>query len=256
MIRLLAIGAILFASQIQAGTPDLEREQRLASEIADAIIDGEPIYLKADEHEFLAIAMEAETEPLKGGVIILHGRGYHPNWPHTVYPLRIGLPQNGWHSLSIQLPVLEKQAKYNDYVPIFPAAYPRIDAAIDYFKQQGIDRIVLIAHSCGAHMANSWLAQQNAPPIAAYVGIGMGATDYKQPMQEAFPFAKLKMPVLDIYGGNEYPAVKRLAPERLRLIQQAGNPKSAQQVVPDVDHYFTDAGEPLLEAVADWLDKL
>ena len=66
----------------------------------------------------------------------------------------------------------------------------------------------------------------------------------------------LSMPVLDIYGGNEFPAVKRSAPERLQMLQQAGHPKSRQQVIPGADHYFTDAGQPLLEAVAAWLDDL
>jgi hypothetical protein len=30
----------------------------------------------------------------------------------------------------------------------------------------------------------------------------MGATDYRQPMQRPFPFATLKIPVLDIYGAD------------------------------------------------------
>jgi len=247
---------LLLGLHLPAFAADLEREKRLAGEIVDSIIDGEPVYLQATQHRFLAIAMTSDVDKPKGAAIILHGRGYHPNWPHTVYPLRTGLPRHGWHTLSIQLPVLEKSAKYNDYVPTFAEAVPRIEAAIAYYRQQGISNIVLIAHSCGAHMANHWLAQTDNPGISAYVGIGMGATDYKQPMQEAFPLDRLKMPVLDIYGGNEYPAVQRLAPQRLAQIQAAGHPKSAQHVVPDADHYFTDAGAPLVEAVATWLDGL
>jgi dienelactone hydrolase len=219
-------------------------------------MDGEPVYLQADDQEFLAIAMQADTEAPKGGAIIIHGRGYHPNWQQVAYPLRTGLPQHGWHTLSIQAPVLDKAAKYYDYVPIFAEAGPRIEAAIRHFRAQGVERVVLIAHSCGAHMANHWLAHTPSPDIAAYVGIGMGATDYKQPMREPFPLAELQMPVLDIYGGNEYPAVKRSAPERLAMLQRAGNPQSRQQVIPGADHYFSDAGQPLLEAVAAWLDSL
>jgi len=39
--------------------PDLEREQRLADQIVDDIFDGEPVMLKAGEHEFLSIYTEA-----------------------------------------------------------------------------------------------------------------------------------------------------------------------------------------------------
>ena len=63
------------------------------------------------------------------------------------------------------------------------------------------------------------------------------------------------MPVLDIDGANEYPAVKRLAPERLRQIRQAGNPKSEQRVVSGADHDFTDAGSPLLASTSGGLEK-
>ena len=235
---------------------DLAREKRLASEIIDSIMDGEATTLVAGSHEFLSIYTESDVDSPKGAVLILHGRGYHPNWPEVVYPLRTGLPEHGWHTLSIQLPVLAADAKYYDYVPIFPEAFPRINAAIDFLRQQGVETIVLIAHSCGAHMAMSWLESADTRDIQAYVGIGMGATDYKQPMAKPFPLDKLKFPILDIYGSNEFPAGLKMAPERLAGIRRAGHPKSEQRVVEGADHYFTDKGEPLLNEISDWLDKL
>ena len=92
--------------------------------------------------------------------------------------------------------------------------------------------------------------------LSAYVGIGMGATDYRQPMREPFPLESLSMPVFDIYGGDDYPAVGRLAPGRWQQIQQAGNPLSRQMVVEDADHYFTDRGDALVAAVGEWLGGL
>lgn len=235
---------------------DIEREKRLASEIIDSIMDGEALQLTAGEHEFLSIYMESDTESPKGAAIILHGRGYHPNWQDVVYPLRTGLPQYGWHTLAIQLPVLPTDAKYYDYVPLFPEAYPRIEAAIAFLKEKGVDNIVLIAHSCGAHMAMAWLEYTDTKHIHAYVGIGMGATDYKQPMLSPFMLEQLEFPVLDIYGANEFPAVIKMAPERLAKIKQAGHPKSEQRIVPGANHYFTDQGEPLLREIVDWLNQL
>lgn len=40
------------------------------------------------------------------------------------------------------------------------------------------------------------------------------------------------------------------------MLEEAGNPKSSQLVLPDANHYFTDQGEPLVAAVADWLGQL
>jgi len=51
-------------------------------------------------------------------------------------------------------------------------------------------------------MAMARLETSAGKPIDAFIGIGMGATDYRQPMQRPFPFATLKIPVLDIYGAD------------------------------------------------------
>lgn len=238
---------------------DLEREQRMADEIVDAILDGEAVFLEANNNRFLSIYTEADEA--SGTVVILHGRGFHPDWQDVVKPLRVGLVESGWNTLSVQMPVLEKQAKYYDYLPLFPKAIARIEAAIAYAREQiksnkGNNKVVLIAHSCGAHMAMAWSDVESFESIDAYVGIGMGATDYKQPMKQPFPFAKIKVPVLDVYAANDYPAVLKMAPERWQGIQAAGNKKSRQVMVPDAEHYFTDRGDALVSVISEWLDTL
>ncbi|MEE9327705.1 MAG: DUF3530 family protein [Cocleimonas sp.] len=244
-------------SQTKADIPDLEREKRMASEVEDAVLDGEVVYLKDGEHDFMAIDTETEGET-KGAVIILHGRGFHPNWQDTVYPLRTQLPSTGWRTLALQMPVLEKSAKYYDYEPLFPLAAPRIDAAIEYLKKQGVDNIVLLAHSCGAHMAMDWIRNNGNQKglIKAYIGAGMGATDFGQYMKKPFPLVDLTIPVMDVYGEKEYPAVKSKAPARLLMITKAGNPKSRQVIVPGANHYFTDKGDELVAAIEQWLETL
>ena len=238
---------------------DLDREKRMADEIVDAILDGDAVFLKANDHEFLSIYTEAD-EP-KGSAIILHGRGFHPDWQDAINPLRVGLAESGWNTLSVQMPVLEKQAKYYDYLPLFPDAIPRIEAAIAYAREQlkedqANNKVVLIAHSCGAHMAMAWADTESFESIDAYVGIGMGATDYKQPMKQPFPLAKVKVPILDVYASSDYPAVLKMAPERWQSIQEAGNDKSRQVMVPDSDHYYVDRGEVLTSIISEWLDSL
>jgi hypothetical protein len=105
-------------------------------------------------------------------------------------------------------------------------------------------------------MVMAWIDEGRFRDIDAYVGIGMGATDYKQPMSKAFPLDKMSIPILDVYGGDEYPAVLNGAAERLKLIELGGNKKSKQLSVPNANHYFTDEGEALLKVVSDWLGTL
>ena len=253
---LILLSALLVPLIASANAGDLEREQRLASQIVDAIMDGDPIELSDNGHDFLAIHMESNADEVKGGVIILHGRGLHPDWESVVQPLRTALPDHGWHTLAVQMPVLHKQAKYYDYEPLFPEALPRIEAAINYLKEQGVEKIVLIAHSCGAHMAMHRIRDKGDNGLAAYVGIGMGATDLGQKMRQPFPLEKMRVPVLDIYAENDFPAVLRMAPDRLAMIRKAGNPQSAQQQIPAAEHYFEDHGDELVEAISNWLNGL
>ena len=259
LIKLVSMVTVLFfAYSSVVNASDLKREQRMTDEIIDVIIDGDAVFLEADSHKFLSLYTEAKDDA-RGIVIILHGRGFHPDWQDAINPLRVGLTEFGWDTLSVQMPVLEKQAKYFDYVPLFPEASTRIDAAIKFAREQGNKKIVLLAHSCGVHMAMAWVDVQTesvSQKIDAFVGLGMGATDYQQSMEKPFPFNKLAIPVLDVFGENDYPAILREAPVRLSSIQAAGNEKSGQRMVIRADHYYKDRGEPLTQVVAEWLQKL
>jgi len=236
---------------------DLAREKRMADEIVDVILDGDAVFLEADNHQFLSIYTEAEES--NGVVIILHGRGFHPDWQDTVNPLRVGLTEFGWNTLSVQLPVLEKQAEYYDYMPLFSEALPRIDAAIKFAREQGNEKVVLVAHSCGVHMAMAWIDTWEAKgeqKIDAYVGLGMGATDYQQPMEKPFPFEKLTVPILDVYGEHDYPGVLRRAPERLQSIEAKKKKKTSQSMVKGANHYYELRPLVIKNRVRAWLKEL
>lgn len=238
--------------------PDLAREERVVSEIEDSVLDGDVEYLSLKNgQEIFSIYMESEVDKPKGGVIVLHNRGQHANWGDTIKPLRTGLTEKGWHTLSVQMPVLGKQAKYYDYVPVFPYSHERIDAAIDFYKKKGIDNIVIVAHGCGVHMAMSYIDKYGDDKIKGFVGIGMGATDYKQKLVNGFPLYKMTVPILDIYAENDFTGVRKLAAYRDKLIKIANNKKSVQMVVKDTDHYYKNnqSVDSLIAKISIWLSQ-
>lgn len=256
MLRFIAglpVVSVLFCGlAVAEALPDFEREARLRDEIVDVIFDGEPIDLTVGGRTFLAIDMAPDGDA-KGAVVLLHGRGFHPNWDAVIKPLRIGLADDGWRTLSLQMPVLEKSAKYNDYVPVFPQAVERIEAALAYLRAEGVNTIVVLAHSCGFHMANHWLLNRPERHIDALIAIGAGATDYRQPQQEPFAFSQLDIPILDVYGERDYPAVLRKAATRQRGLN---HPQSTQIAVTGSDHDHSDNHDALLRVVAEWLRTL
>lgn len=243
----------------QKKQPDFNRERRIVNEIEDSIMEGdvEPLVLRNGNRIF-SIYTESETDKAKGGVIIMHNRGYHANWETVVKPLRIDLSKKGWNTLSIQMPVLNKSAKYYDYVPIFAYAHPRIQAAISFLKSQGIKKIILIGHGCGVHMSMDYIAKYSDKEIDGFVGIGMGATDYKQKMKHPLPLSEMSVPILDIYGENDFSGVKRLAKQRSQSFARFSHSKTKQMIVKGAGHYYKKpkAEKELLIKISTWLDKL
>ncbi|MCK5923477.1 MAG: DUF3530 family protein [Methylococcales bacterium] len=232
--------------------PYYAREERVVEQIEPDIFDGDAVTLSTEKRDFLGIYLEAD-EP-KGSVLVLHGRDVHPEDANVAAPLRIGLAEAGWTTLAIQLPLLQKGSTYYDYVPILGYAHPRIEAAIKFLRDQGQETVIVAAHSCGAHMANSWLNQNGDSAIEGYVAMGLGTTDYRQNLQTPFPLAKMSVPVLDIYGEKEFPRPLAMRADRLAMLKQGGNAGSKQMSVVGADHWFHGEGEVLTEKVAEWLN--
>jgi predicted alpha/beta-hydrolase family hydrolase len=247
-------GVALFLTAGGASASDPEREARLVEEMKANLFDGELIYLSDGERDFAAVLIEVEDA--KGSVVLLHGRDFHADWPDVVGPVRVALAEAGWATLSAQMPVLRERKKYYDYVPLFPESYKRIAAAVEYMRKSVDGPLVLLAHSCGAHMAMNWIHEVGDSRIDAYVGVGMGATDHGQDLIRPFPIKEMVVPVLDILGTEEYPRVLQLAEERKKILSESGNPQSAQVFVEGADHFFKDRNRELAAAVIEWLDGL
>lgn len=223
---------------------DLNKEQRWREQIVDAILDGEPVDLNNGQHDFLAIYTEGDGSR-KTGLIIMHGTGIHPDYPSVINPLRVGLAEKGWSTLSLQLPVLANEAEDKDYVPLIPQAAPRIKAGIEYLNKAGLQRTIIIAHSLGTNMAGHALAT-NAVSVNGFVAIGMGTA-------AAQHLKSIHVPVLDLYGSNDLAGVVRSALQRQSA--SARNKDYTQVSVMDADHFFNDKEEELISLIASWLDK-
>ena len=250
-LLLRSIVTILLTFSFNAQASDLAKEKRWADQVVDSILDGDAVWLNNGQHDFLGIYTEAE-ENQDRAVIIMHGTGIHPDWQQVIQPLRVGLIEHGWHTLSIQMPVLNNEAEYLDYAPLFDEVAPRIDAAINHLKSLGIKNISLIGHSLGSAMSAHYLTTTKQE-IKSFVAIGMAALAKDKRMNAILSLEKITIPTLDIYGDDDLDKVIMSIDDRAAAAKKAGNQHFTQIEIEDSNHFFDDQNEALIEAIANWL---
>jgi pimeloyl-ACP methyl ester carboxylesterase len=239
------------STQAEITGSDLAKEERWRDQIVDSLMDGDAVDLEAGDVTFLGIYTEAETDTGRGAIIV-HGIGIHPNWPQVVYPLRTDLPGDGWSTLAIQMPVLPNEATDADYAPLIAESAPRLDAAVAYLKEQGAQRIAIIAHSLGATMVNAYLAD-HPEAVDAYVAVGMSSAGQQAGRDNVALVNRITTPMLDLFGENDLDAVVSGADARTKAA--GNNPGYHQAQIPEADHFFDGQEVALVETVVQWLDE-
>lgn len=235
---------------------DLEKEKRWSEQIVDSLLVGEAEWLEVDGQKILGIYTEDLSGNPRGGVIILHGIGVHPNWADVIYPLRTELPNYGWATLSIQMPILANEAELKDYIPLIKEAAPRIKAAQAFLKSKNITPVVLIAHSLGATMAAATLAESDDLGFAGFAAIGMSSSDLDPQLDTTAQMAKLTLPILDLYGSRDLDTVLAATTPRAAAMRKAGNDKYRKLEIEGADHFFVGLEEELVTRVRGWLEQL
>jgi len=249
-IRLLVISLSLLSFNLYAS--DLDKEKRWADQVVEAILDGEAVWMNDGKSDFLGIYTEAEED--KGrAVIVMHGTGIHPDWTQVVQPLRVGLTEHNWNTLSIQMPILANEAEYEDYAPLYDEVAPRIDAAIKYLKENGSEDIVLIGHSQGSAMTVYYLSRSK-PDVKGFVAIGMAAFAGDPRMDSVKSLEKINLPILDLYGSEDLEEILASSKSRVAAAKKAGNKDYTQTQITG-NHFFDGQEDALVETVAEWLDK-
>src|SRR5215510_2779506 len=137
------------------GQADYLREKRLADEIAPGIVVGDSVWLELKlGRKFLAIY--TPNPKAASGVVLAHGLGLHPDWG-LIGVLRSQLSEQGYATLSIQMPVLAAGVKADRYAPLFPEAAERLAVAVAWLRGQGLKKVAVVSHSMGARMTNHFL---------------------------------------------------------------------------------------------------
>jgi len=184
------------------------------------------------------------SRPASAGVVFVHGLGVHPDWG-LINPLRSQLSEQGYATLSVQMPVLMAEMKAEAYLPLLPEAAERLATAVAFLRGKGLKRVAMVSHSLGSRMVNHFLNHATDVRIDAWISVGMLTDEYTRP--ETF-----RAPVLDLYGEKDFPVVMDGAARRAASIR--GVRGSAQLQVPGADHFFAGTENELVRRVRQFLD--
>jgi len=237
----------LLLAPVAFAAPDYAREKRWADEITPAIVVGDPVYLmQQNGHRFLGIYTEADNKRM--GVVVVHGLGVNPDWG-MIGTLRQRLPELGYATLSIQMPVLAADARADAYIETFSEAVDRLRLAVAWLADKGYKRIALVTHSMGSRMAYSYM-KRNPVNVDAWAALGMAAAPGLQ--VPALMYSGIEAPVLDLYGSGDLPAVLNGA--ALRRASLATNAASRQIVIQQSNHFYADHEAEMIDALKSFLD--
>jgi pimeloyl-ACP methyl ester carboxylesterase len=231
MARPLLLVLLCFGTAVIA--QDYEREARWRSEVLGNLVVGDAVQIALPGgRSFLGL----HTPGKRAAVLLDHGLGVHPD--HGVIGiLRVALADMGYTTLSIQMPVLAPDAQGEDYYPaLFPEAAQRIAAAAQWLAGKGVRMVVLASHSLGSWMSQYYLEQAKDAPFAAWICMGRGGA--RRPMP---------LPVLDVYGEKDTPAV----------LQSAGSRHASRQVrIAGADHFYTGREQELARVLGEFISGL
>jgi alpha/beta superfamily hydrolase len=238
--------ALLLAAAVTAAgahTQDFEREARWRAEVVPGLVVGEAVDIPGPgARPFLGLLTEAAGADRAATtlLVLLHGIGVHPD--HGVIgKLRMDLADEGFATLSIQMPVLASDAPAEHYEALFGNAAERIAAAATWARARGYRDLVLVSHSLGSRMANAYLDKAKPPAFRAWAALGLGA-----PYSEAFA-RRPTLTVLDVYGELDLPPVLQTAAGRARVATAGGG---RQQRIAGADHFYAGREDELVAAVA------
>ena len=232
-------------------SPDKSRETMIYEQNLNEIFDGEHQYINYKYGKYSML--EIYDESFDTAVLFLHGRGLNPNEQNLAYPVRVGM-SDSYNTYSLQLPVLKKQSTYLEYTKIFYDSDERILSAIEHIYDKN-KKVIVIAHSCGVHMLMSYIKSKNlSESISSLVLIGSGAVDKGEKLIYQYPYDKIKVPVLDLYGENDFDLVLKKSAVRNEYIKKS-NTKSQQIKIKSSDHYHTDNSDQVITFAKKWLSN-
>jgi hypothetical protein len=234
--------------------PDTAREQAIVDAISGRVPADEVMLLEVEKAKVLALYREQTGWVARGAVLLLHPMDDTADEPGLIHALRTELPEAGWATLSLQLPVLPAGSPREAYGGTQELAQKRIAAALARLAEKKPEAIAIVGQELGAALALS--AGANAKEVKGVVALSLSSAEGLNPPAVTVPAMEtLKLPVLDISGEFADAAQRNLVDQRANAARAAQHVGYSQTTVPGVDDMLGGATDIVVARVRAWLTR-
>lgn len=239
----------VFAVPSLAG--DLQTERRIRDTLQEeASLQGELVSLQAGDTTFVAIHLPRRRGDARGAAMLLHGPWGHPDDPAIMRPLRLGLAEAGWDTLSVQMPRVYRHQDHAAWLAGSESLQARIGAASAWLKARGQLNQVVLTHGVAAVPALEIVAAGKAPDLQALVMIS-ALIERDSPGMAAL--GKVSLPMLDVVAEHDLPGVRRNTGVRRAGAEADPEIRWTAREIAAATADFRGTADTLLAAVRAWL---
>jgi len=271
LLVMIATPSVCLSQQAHNDPHNIHSNDSIALDLESSIKSGELIWLMSEESEQFGIFTPSQDIPIEGAAIILHDIGGHPDWPDVIRPLRLGLTQHNWATLSVSWSYSQNKGSTAPTLTNF--ATP-ISDAVSQLNLKGLKNIILVGYGQGALAALNHLttSKNSADQVSGFIAISLNGPIEDSKHQALAQLESLTTQTLDIYGENDLSNVVNTAGLRLSTSRAAAknlidkpdtttrsNTKIKtfyQQIkIPGANHSFNGQSKMLLKRILGWTKR-
>jgi len=213
---------------------------------------GEIIELDADGGSFIAIFQSSGRDQSHGGIILLHDQGTSANSLELIRPLRLGLSQAGWDTLSLQLPSTPRDRVRAASKSRRTIILGRLQAGLAWLKARKSLNQVVVAQGDSGGPALKFASEKPPRELRALVLLS-SPVEPAEADGAADALIRIRLPVLDIYAERDHYAVLDAAQARRNAAAGREDKQYRQAKVPGAVPGFFGLEDSLLSRVRGWL---
>ncbi len=236
-----------------AGFADALHEHAIDTALSDAQeLQGRIVRLQAEGSEFIAIHRPRQQGEPRGGVILLHDQAGNANSLEVIRPLRLGLADAGWDTLSLQLPAGYRNAGGANWRDQQANINARLQAGLTWLTENNIETQAVIAQG-DTGVILLLFAATGAPPELQAVVLVSTALEDDIATETLAPVAELTLPLLDIYAERDIAGVTESAAKRRQLLANSKSQGYRQITVAGATPGYFGSDGGLLASIRAWL---